>query len=215
MLTLQLVVGLRELPGLQGLDLTSQGKIDKYLDKVFKEPCEPGKLPVSDNGKDFIRGCLEYDSDLRLTAREALKHDWLREPPDDNQLFRQLQRDNVSGWKPRGIICPVIEDLSEELASQSIGDAETQPQHELVSPHFVRPMSIGPTSSYDGGEESEDLGVKPPKTGNRREEQPLEESDHKLPSPRKPQTAKKLTASAKRKLVAAEEEAKRPRASSI
>ncbi|KAK3682639.1 kinase-like domain-containing protein [Podospora appendiculata] len=140
MLTLQLFSGLQELTGVHNLDLSSQAKVDDYLDAIFDEIGPSGQ--ISREGKHFIRGCLLYDSDARFTAPEALRHRWLRSPKDHRNLFTQLENENASSWSPRGIMLPVIEDLADSSSDPTNRKNEdlraAAPDHDhAVSPYFT------------------------------------------------------------------------------
>ena len=67
MLCLQLFTGTQELPNFENMAPKGQGCVEKYLDVAF---AVIGPR-VSVNGQDFIRSCLVYDGEARLTAREA------------------------------------------------------------------------------------------------------------------------------------------------
>ncbi|XP_002027589.2 putative dual specificity tyrosine-phosphorylation-regulated kinase 3 homolog isoform X1 [Drosophila persimilis] len=69
-------------------------------------PCSKSLSKALDGCKDplflnFIRGCLEWDADKRLTPSEALKHPWLRRrlprPPSSSSGCGVLNGANVSG----------------------------------------------------------------------------------------------------------------------
>ncbi|XP_034670435.1 putative dual specificity tyrosine-phosphorylation-regulated kinase 3 homolog isoform X2 [Drosophila subobscura] len=69
-------------------------------------PCSKSLSKAMDGCKDplflnFIRGCLEWDADKRLTPAEALKHPWLRRrlprPPSSTSGCGGLNGSNVSG----------------------------------------------------------------------------------------------------------------------
>lgn len=132
MLALQLTYGIREIPRFWCLQLTSQDQIEEYLNSIFDHPSPVDG--VSNHGKSFIRKCLVYDDEKRLTAHAALNHCWLQEPEADNQLFQKLERESTSSWVPRGIVLPVIEKIGqvtnvgnhEEEPSQTTDDTSTQ-----------------------------------------------------------------------------------------
>ncbi|KAK3494459.1 kinase-like domain-containing protein [Neurospora hispaniola] len=179
MLCLQLFSGFQELPNLRHLDFTSQDRIDRYLNIILNdhgydvavrdgdedygnddEPIDPqtSRLRpdenISSHAKDFIRGCLIYNSKHRLTARQALTHPWICEPEEDDSLFRRLERDNAASWEPRKIrLAPFIEKLDaitdahngdgeQELGTvaEPMGEEEEEDEDASakISPHFQR-----------------------------------------------------------------------------
>ncbi|KAJ4414863.1 hypothetical protein N0V85_002974, partial [Neurospora sp. IMI 360204] len=138
MLCLQLFSGFQELPNLRHLDFTSQDRINRYLNIIFgdhscgaavqdgdkdydnddNDPIDPqtSRLrpdeDISSDAKDFIRGCLTYNSKHRVTARQARAHRWMCEPEEDDNLFKGLEHDNAASWEPRKIrLAPFIEKL--------------------------------------------------------------------------------------------------------
>jgi len=133
MLTLQLFSGAQELPGIFEADLSSQEGIDEYLTKSIGIIYPLGE--ITPNGVDFVRRCLMHDSEKRLTARQAFRHIWLQTPKEDRELFQRMEVESTAGWEPRGVMLPVIEDLTE----QSFAIEETTPRvanGNAVSRHF-------------------------------------------------------------------------------
>jgi len=141
MLSLQLLAGPQELPDVERMNFSSQITIDHYLERVFDVIFS--STPISSNGKDFIRCCLTYDNEARPTAMQAFKHGWLREPEDEFQLFKGLEKKILDSWEPRGIILPVIEDLAVESPESNI-DHQTDNTRAVttVSPHFRNSLQI-------------------------------------------------------------------------
>lgn len=112
MLTLQLFAGSEELPELYRMDFRSQESVDEYLDRNLSTIFPLGSILAT--GKDFIRACLVHDGEKRMTASQAFRHDWLQKPANDKHLFQRLESESSSNWEPRGIMLPVIEDLTAE-----------------------------------------------------------------------------------------------------
>lgn len=68
-------------------DTITQQKIEAGFDPRVKNGYGawfPATIPVSDPAKDLIKKLLETDPALRLTASEALEHEWLRDPSANN-----------------------------------------------------------------------------------------------------------------------------------
>lgn len=151
MLTLQLFVGLQELPGLDKLDLSTQSKIDEYLNSVLSRVFPSGEM--SDNGQDFIRSCVSHESEDRPSARDARAHAWLQEPEQERILFKKLDRESIESWSPRGLLLPVVEEIGEEA------EVPTNPRNEpenravaeedAISPHFGAPQRIRPPETNE------------------------------------------------------------------
>ncbi len=107
------------------LELGSQAAITASLNSYFLELHEDG---LSDSAKDFIHNCLVFDSDRRLTARQALDHAWLQEPREDRVAFEELEVQSLTSWSRRDLIFPAIEDLDRLAASRAA--AHTQEGNE-------------------------------------------------------------------------------------
>ncbi|KAK1756162.1 serine/threonine protein kinase [Echria macrotheca] len=144
MLTLQLLAGSQELPGVFEADLSSQEGIDDFL-TMNLDDIYLGK--ITQNGNDFIRCCLQYDSEERITALEASRHVWLHTPTEDAELFRGLEAQSTAGWEPRGIMLPVIEDLTEKsLATEE--DSRRDTANNTASRHFAARENIPPLLAH-------------------------------------------------------------------
>jgi serine/threonine protein kinase len=139
MLTLQLFLGYEELPGVDTVVFKKQEEVDTYLSFVFAAP-RLQRL-MSEPARSFIYGCLAYDSATRPTACQAFSHDWLQEPKGDRKMFKRLEADNVSSWKPQQVKFPVIEDLT----TLTVGKGRGQPAAPKggVSPHFMAQEQAG------------------------------------------------------------------------
>jgi serine/threonine protein kinase len=133
MLTLQLFLGYEELPGIDTVVFKNQDEIDTYLSFVFAAPHL--RSPMSEPAKSFIYGCLAYDSATRPTACQAFSHDWLQEPKGDKEMFKRLEADNVSSWKPQRVKFPVIEDLTALTVGK--GRGQLAAPKATVSRHFM------------------------------------------------------------------------------
>jgi len=122
MLCLQLFTGTEELPHFQNMAPKGQSCVETYLDVAFKA-IGPR---ISANGQGFIRSCLVYDGQARLTAREALRHRWFRESRPGKRFFKRLESASVRSWVPRGITLPVIEDLTGLSVGAEGGDTRVK-----------------------------------------------------------------------------------------
>jgi calcium-dependent protein kinase len=56
----------------------------------------PERIPVSASAMDLIRRLLEMDTALRLTATEALEHEWLRDPDSNDQTHIPVVLQNLT-----------------------------------------------------------------------------------------------------------------------
>ncbi|KAI5953226.1 RAD53 [Candida jiufengensis] len=54
---------------------------------------------ISDEGRDFLRCCLQVDPMKRITAEEALKHQWLQDILEDSSQQQPQQNDSSSSLK--------------------------------------------------------------------------------------------------------------------
>ncbi|KAK4443927.1 kinase-like domain-containing protein [Podospora aff. communis PSN243] len=136
MLVLQLFSGLYELPDIYHLTLNNQDKIDEYLRRAFDTVQQ--ETQMSSDSMDFIRSCLVYDSDARPAAHQLFKNRWFREPKDDQMLFRRLEKDVLASWSPRGIVLPVIEDLTTDLPARPAAQSNAL----VTSPYFEVPRIL-------------------------------------------------------------------------
>jgi serine/threonine protein kinase len=151
MLTLQLVLGYEELPGLDSVVFKSQEDVDAYLGAIFAVLGPQGL--ISDACQSFICGCMAYNSDRRPTARQAFYHRWLQNPESDRKMFKRLEADNTKSWKPQRVKFPVIEDLTTTpLMVDERGGAPRKGQMTLqdtASPHFLVRDATGAQQNHD------------------------------------------------------------------
>jgi serine/threonine protein kinase len=151
MLTLQLVLGYEELPGLDTAVFKSQEDVDAYLGAIFAVLGPQGL--ISDAGQSFIGGCMAYNSDRRPTARQAFYHTWLQNPASDRKMFKRLEADNAKSWKPQRVKFPVIEDLTttplevdEGRGAPKKGQVALQ---DTASPHFIVREATGAKQNHN------------------------------------------------------------------
>lgn len=173
MLTLQLFAGAQELPESRHMILSSQEDVDEHVEEILGFIRRSGE--ISAHGEIFVRGCLVYDSEKRLTAREALRHDWLQKPDTDRKLFRRREMECVSHWSPRGVMLPVIEELEVEARAIKRATKDAMPAiTNTISPHFnTRKQPSHPresSASTDGAvnpDHAEDESERPEKQPRR------------------------------------------------
>jgi len=83
-------------------------RLYKKIKKAEYDMPSPYWDNVSDGAKDLVKRCLQTDPKKRLTARQALLHDWLKEASDKElgkeQLF-QLKRFQYIRRLRRGVRC--------------------------------------------------------------------------------------------------------------
>lgn len=135
MLTLQLYAGAQELPESRHMILGSQEDVDEHVEAILRLIHRSREIPAS--SETFVHGCLVYNSEKRLTVREALGHDWLQKPDADRKLFRRREMESISHWSPRGSMLPVIEDLKVEARTFERATKDVMPTiTNTVSLHF-------------------------------------------------------------------------------
>lgn len=111
MMTVQLLLGYQELPGLDTVMFHNQTEIDAYLDEVFEQIEELRQSSISGMARDFVRKCLVFDSAQRPTARDLFYHGWLQHPKSDRNIFERLEADTNATWRPQRIKYPLIEEI--------------------------------------------------------------------------------------------------------
>lgn len=90
-----------------------------YSQKLAHE-CDLEKLEldedwmnVGERAKDFVRQLLVLDEDKRMTAKQALMHEWFTNPSHKEE-FENVYNRAVQDWKPRVRRTPILSDFSED-----------------------------------------------------------------------------------------------------
>jgi serine/threonine protein kinase len=94
---------IQQLAGLKSMD---QETIDAMITKIFASVSLQEALCL--DGQSFVRHCLKVKPELRMTAKQAKRHPWLRlsrRKIDDWTKIRD------ASWKPKSRSSPLITDL--------------------------------------------------------------------------------------------------------
>ncbi|EZF32042.1 CAMK protein kinase [Trichophyton interdigitale] len=94
------------------------GKLAKQCNLAVLEQDEDWKC-VGDRAKHFVRGLLVLDDKQRMTAEQALNHDWFTNSAH-SQAFNELYMRAIQGWEPRDEKEKVLYDL--RYAQGSMGE---------------------------------------------------------------------------------------------
>ncbi|XP_071738908.1 calcium-dependent protein kinase 26-like [Rutidosis leptorrhynchoides] len=99
-------------------DETEDGIYTKILEGELDLESEPWPS-VSDSAKDLIRGMLERDVTMRITAHEALNHPWIHDgvapdKPLDSAVLSRLKQFSAMNKIKKMAIKVIAESLSEE-----------------------------------------------------------------------------------------------------
>lgn len=134
----------------------SQKEPYNELDEIFEE-IERKSHECIDDARSFIRHCLQANPRDRMTAAEALKHDWLCTPDDDLKLFLQREKETTAGWKPREIIGDAVTELPDLLQAEAHGPIHCTTKDCSACAHVTR-------HTVDGGNRStmRDIMILPP-----------------------------------------------------
>lgn len=57
-------------------------------------------IDVGHRARDFVRRLLTLDESQRMTAKEALLHDWFTNPFHE-RIFEQIYQHSIADWKPK------------------------------------------------------------------------------------------------------------------
>ncbi|EFE36445.1 serine/threonine protein kinase, putative [Trichophyton benhamiae CBS 112371] len=94
------------------------GKLAKQCNLDVLEQDEDWKC-IGDRAKQFVRGLLVLDDKQRMTAEQALDHDWFTNSAH-SQAFNELYVRAIQGWEPRDEKEQVLYDL--RYAQGSMGE---------------------------------------------------------------------------------------------
>lgn len=84
---------------------------------------------LTDRAKDFLMKLLTLDHTDRMTADQAVKHDWFTRPSEIGHELSRLYRRSVKGWEPRQMMNNTLESISRrELPRRTIKNLPRQRQ---------------------------------------------------------------------------------------
>jgi serine/threonine protein kinase len=110
------------------LNRMDEEEVGEYIMQLFNA------LPkrISSDGIDFVWSCLKVDPLHRISASEAMSHDWLCNPEKNRELYRRMDFRILSSWRPQNKLKPmpwVLPDLapsSPPTPSRSPGSSTSQ-----------------------------------------------------------------------------------------
>ncbi|KAI6751057.1 hypothetical protein HG530_013971 [Fusarium avenaceum] len=110
------------------LNRMDEEEVGEYIMQIFNV------LPkrISSDGIDFVWSCLKVDPLHRISAHEAMSHDWLCNPQKNQELYRRMDLRILSSWRPQNKLKPmpwVLPDLalsSPPTPSRSPGSSTSQ-----------------------------------------------------------------------------------------
>lgn len=115
---------------------------------------------VGRKAKSFIRGCLRLYEDKRLTAKQALQHEWFTNKHYAKDIEDAYQR-AIQDWTPRDHAGDLVEliDTSGGMEEADLVALDVTPQKEPIKsqyftqppPYPVLPESLGPPPSLSHG----------------------------------------------------------------
>lgn len=100
-----------------------------------------GWRDISGKAKGFVKGCLAKDETARLTAEQALLHDWLANKHYASELSAAYER-AIADWRPRKQEGSLIEfiDTTDAVFGTTESQAVTSSTTEHRSKHFEAPQ---------------------------------------------------------------------------
>lgn len=84
---------------------SAQQWLHSKLDAVYRGSS------ISQAGRHFISRCLTLQPKDRITAAEAIQHEWFTTPENDHLLLLRLEEDTRSAWAPKEVLLPTIKEL--------------------------------------------------------------------------------------------------------
>lgn len=96
---------------------------------------------IGRKAKSFIRGCLRLDETMRLTAKQALLHEWFTNKHYADDIEAAYQR-AIQDWVPRDAddhVVQVIDTSTALQAAESLRPESYYPRGQVKSQYFVQP----------------------------------------------------------------------------
>ncbi|TLD04892.1 uncharacterized protein PgNI_09850 [Pyricularia grisea] len=123
--------------------------IDQWLDSKLSTTF--GGFSISQAGRHFISRCLTLQPSDRITAAQAVHHEWFSSPESDHVVLSKMEEEIRTGWKPREVLLPIIQELpsisapvaQEVVTAQAKSTYVSQKAEQILKPHsrnFKRPL---------------------------------------------------------------------------
>lgn len=90
---------------------------------------------LSQSGRHFISRCLALEPKNRITAAEAVQHEWFSTPDNHRLLLLKLEEDSRANWTPREVLLPVVQELS--MTAVRIDEEEDVAEDQVTSGYFA------------------------------------------------------------------------------
>lgn len=126
--------------------------MDDCIDSVLA--LEDGTVHLSSTGRSFIKRCLEFDPDRRITADQALQHAWLTKSEACRARFSARHCLLEKSWKPREILIPPVQTIANfevPFNASSTSSAPSADAHGTIQEHgsgtlrpHLRPFTAEP-----------------------------------------------------------------------
>ncbi|TLS22612.1 uncharacterized protein PpBr36_05969 [Pyricularia pennisetigena] len=113
-------------------DMAAASSIEQWLDRKFSTNCRG--FSFSQAGRHFISRCLTLEASDRITAAQALHHEWFSAPESDHAVLMKKEEETRAHWAPREVVLPIIQ----ELPSISAPDAQEVARVHTKSAYFLR-----------------------------------------------------------------------------
>lgn len=115
------------------LDLSSECNLS-----ALDDPAHPRWSVVGARPKDFVKGLLVLQEDLRMTADEALAHPWFSHESYAAE-FDALYKRAVNDWQPRRKVFKLAEPISDLIPDDDSDGAQAKLLSDAVVPKFFKP----------------------------------------------------------------------------
>ncbi|KAJ4367137.1 hypothetical protein N0V83_007667 [Neocucurbitaria cava] len=109
---------------------------------ILDEEDHPLWRTVGRRPKQFIRGLLVLDEEVRLTASEALRHPWFS---CYTEAFEDLYARSVEGWQPRQKSLQLIERISKPTPIDVVSHQAVDAPSQETATHVLSSSEPGPT----------------------------------------------------------------------